>query len=47
MFFAKQTPFAVLLDGVSRRDKAIPGKTVIPVIKAQNGLEVGQRNKGV
>jgi hypothetical protein len=43
----KEAPVAVLLNGISRRDKAISGKTILPVIKAQNSLEVLKMDKGM
>jgi hypothetical protein len=38
-------PFAVLLDGVGGSDKAIAGKSILPVIDPQDGLEIGQGDK--
>jgi hypothetical protein len=47
VFLADQPPLAVLLNAVSSRDKTVPGKTILPVIYAENGLVIGQRDKGV
>jgi hypothetical protein len=45
--FADKPPFAVLLDGISSGYQAIAGKSILPVIEAQNGLEIGQGDKGM
>jgi hypothetical protein len=40
LFLHKETPLAVLLNGESCRDKTKTADLILPVIKAQNGLEV-------
>jgi hypothetical protein len=47
MFFSEQSPLAVLLYGEGCRNKAVPGKSVLPVIDPQNSLEIGQGDKGM
>jgi hypothetical protein len=40
-----ETPFAVLLNGVSRRDKTESRQAIFPIINTKNGLGVGQGDK--
>jgi hypothetical protein len=44
MPFQKQPPQTVLLNGKSSRDKAKYADFVLPVINAQNRLEISQGN---
>jgi hypothetical protein len=45
VFLADQPPFAVVLNTISSGDKAVPGKTILPVVNAEDRLKVYQRNK--
>jgi hypothetical protein len=47
MPFQKQPPLAVLLNGTGGGCQAVPGKPILPVIQAQKGLKIGQRDKGM
>jgi hypothetical protein len=47
MFLADQPPLAVLLYGIGGGDEAIPAESILPVINAQNGLEIGQGDEGM
>jgi hypothetical protein len=37
----------VLLNGTGGGCQAVPGKPILPVIQAQKGLKIGQRDKGI
>jgi hypothetical protein len=45
VFLADQPPLAVLLNAVSSRDKTVPGKTILPVVYAENSLKIGQTDE--
>jgi hypothetical protein len=47
VFLVDQPPFAILLNGIGGGDKTVPGKNILPVINSQNGLEIGQWDKGM
>jgi hypothetical protein len=47
VFFPQKPPSAVLLNRVRSGYKAVPGKSVLPVINPQDGLEIRQGDKAV